>query len=153
MAFPKTKGVLVIGDDGGRLTGEANIFWSFVLQQQVVGGLARFDNIAGHDDRHVGQALHGKQIFQRLMGRAVGTNGDSTVGSGDHHVEIAIADGGTNLVEIAGGGEGGVGSEHGQLPFPRQSGRGGGGGLLGDAHADPAFLALRLAGIKIADSN
>ena len=98
-----------------------------MLKQQITSRFTRLHYIARHHDRHIGQALHGEQIFERLMGRTVGTHGNAAMGSRNHHIEVAIADRGPDLIEIARRGKCGVGSEHGQLPFPGQPGRGRGG--------------------------
>src|SRR5579862_9317504 len=84
---------------------------------------------------------------------AIGTDGNAAVSAGNQDVEVAVADGGADLVEIAGGSKGGVRSEDRQLPFSRESSGGRRSGLFGDAHADPALLALGLAGIEIADGD
>ena len=76
------------------------------------------------------------------MSRAVGTDRHPAVCAGNHHIEICVADRGANLIQIAGRSERSVSSEDGQLPFLGQTRRRGSCGLLGDAHADPAVLAL-----------
>ena len=50
------------------------------------------------------------------MGSAVGADADSAVGSGNQDVEVAVADRGADLVEIACGGKGGVRAETGSFP-------------------------------------
>src|SRR5208283_4566919 len=91
--------------------------------------------------------------FERLVRGAVGADADAAVSARDQNVEIAVADRSPNLIEVARGGKGRVGAEHGELPFSGEAGGGGSGGLLGDAHADPARLALGLAGVELADSD
>src|ERR1039457_6538204 len=72
------------------LASEADIFWSNMLEQQVVRGLAGFDRVAGHHDRHVWHALHGEEIFQCLMRCAVSANRDSRMRSGNQDVEVSV---------------------------------------------------------------
>jgi hypothetical protein len=61
-------------DDGRGLASEADVLRTNMLQQQVVSGLAGLDGVAGYDNRHVRQPAHREQVFERLMGCAVGAD-------------------------------------------------------------------------------
>src|ERR1017187_720067 len=149
----KHKWRVLASDNRRGFARETDVLGPDVLEQQIVGRLARLDGVAGHHDRHVRQSAHGEQIFQRLVRGAIGSNRNSAVSAGDQYIEISVADGNPDLVQIAGRGKGPVGAEDRQLPFPRQSRGGSGRRLFRNAHADPAIFAFRFARIEIADSD
>src|ERR1700690_1549454 len=153
VGFAEDEGCFFVGYDRRGFAGETDVLRADVFEQQVVGGLAGLDYVARDDHGHIGQSAHGEQIFQRLVRSAVGAYTDAAVGSGNQDVEVAIADRGADLIQIAGGGEGRVRAEDREFPFFRQASGGRGGGLLGYPHADPAILALGFARIKFADSD
>ena len=101
VGLAKDKGRLVVRDDGSGFSGEAEIFWTHMLEQQMSRGLARLDDIAGHDDGHVGQAHHGEEVFEGLMRGTVWSHRNARVGAGDQDVEVSVTDGDADLIQVA----------------------------------------------------
>ena len=62
-----------------------------MFEQQVIRGLAGLHDVARHDHGHIGQPLHGEQVFQCLMRSAVRANRDSSVRSGNQDVQVCVA--------------------------------------------------------------
>ncbi len=69
--FAEDEGRFLVGDDRSSFSCKSDVLRPVMLQQQVVGGLAGFHYVTRNHHRHVGQAAHGKQIFEGLMGGAV----------------------------------------------------------------------------------
>src|SRR6478672_4354065 len=84
---------------------------------------------------------------------AVRPNAYTAMRTGNHHVEISVADGNTYLVEVARRGKGGVCAKDRQLALAGQADGNRCGRLLCNAHAQPALLSLRVPGIKLIDGD
>ena len=153
IGLAENKGRLLVSNDGRGLARKADVLGTFVLEQQVVCGFAGLDCVAGDDHRHVRQAAHREQVFERLMGCAIRPHGDAAVCASDHDVKLAVADRGANLIEVARGRKGRVGAEHRKLSLLGKSRRDRGRRLLGDAETDPTLLALGLGSIEVADGD
>src|SRR6476659_5340585 len=87
------------------------------------------------------------------MRGAVRPNAYATMCAGNHHIEVSVTNRSANLVKIAGRGKSGVGAEDRQFAFAGQTGGNGCGRLLGNSHAQPALLSLRIVGVKLIDGN
>ena len=78
--------------------------------------LSGFYGITGGNHDHTGEHSHKGDVFERLVGSPIGTDGDSSMRTHHLHVCIVIRDSGTNLLPIASGREHGVGGAKGNLP-------------------------------------
>ena len=108
-------------NDRRGLARETDVLWPHVFEQQMPRGLARLNSVAGYNNIHIRQAEHGEEIFERLVRGAVCAHGDARVRAGHQHVEVGVADGNANLIEVACRGKRGVRTEHGQFAFARQA--------------------------------
>ncbi len=87
LRFADFEGRLVCSNDGRFLAAETQVDRPphFRKRQRGFLGLHR---IARNDDGHVRNHAHNRDIFDRLVRRAVGTDGDAGVCAGDLHVRL-----------------------------------------------------------------
>ena len=62
---------------------------------------ARLNGIAWNDDAHVRHDAHDGNILGRLVRGAVGTYRDPGMRAGNHHVEVCVAYGDADLIQVA----------------------------------------------------
>ena len=74
-----------------------------------------FPRVTGHGYPHVGQAANGEQVFQRLVRLTVRSDRNAAMRSRNQNVEVPVADGNADLVQVAPRRERTVGAEHRQL--------------------------------------
>ncbi len=149
---PLVRGLLV-GDDRRRLAREADVLRALHLEEQVLGRSLGLDRVARNLHVHVREAAHLEELLERLVSGPVGTDRDAAVRAGDHHVELAVADGRAKLVEVPSRGKDAVGPEDRELAFPCETGRDAGARLLGDAHREPAVHPLGVVLVELADGD
>src|SRR6476646_9514977 len=73
--------------------------------------------------------------------------------AGNHHAEISVTYRSANLVKVACRCKSGVGAENRQLALARQPCSNGCSRLLGNSHAQPALLSLRIVGVELIDGD
>ena len=102
--------------------------------------------VGGHQDAHVGQCVHERDVLEHLVAAAVGAHGKAGVGGAHLDVELAVAHGVANLVVAAAGAEDGEGAREGDAAGERKA-RGDADHVgLGDTDIDQAS---RVVGAKL----
>src|SRR3974377_2435315 len=102
---------------------------------------------------HVGQNGGQSELFEGLMGCAIRADGNSSVSTGDLDVQIAVANGGADLVPGAPGSENAIGASNGDEAFTSQASGDAHHVLFGDADTENAFGAFRVPGFEVRDAN
>ena len=138
------------GDNRRRFSGITDVLGTDDVKQQNFTHLLGFDGVAGHNHVHVRQAGDLKQRFQFLMCGAVRADRDTTVCADYQDVEVAIADGNSQLVQITCRRKDTVSTEDRNLALFGQPDGNGGSVLFGhaDGYEAPPSLGMFLVELR-----
>ena len=130
-----------LGEDRGRQTGQTQIDRAVDLGGGAHGALGLF-RVARAQNGHARQHAHERDVFDRLMGRAVLADGDAGMGERDLDVQVRIAHAVADLLEAAARKDGEGGAER-DVAHARQAGGHGDHVRLGDTAVEEA-VGMRL---------
>ena len=98
LSFSDFKFLILSGKIRHRLAPETHIDRSFTFKDGFLGGDFGLGGIARRDDGHVGQHTHSRDVLQSLMRGAIGTYGNTSMGTTDDDMHIVVTHRDTNLV-------------------------------------------------------
>jgi len=125
------KGFILIIDEGNGIARETQIYRTVVLcccANQFAGRPV----VTAHDDGHVGQCAQNTHVLDSLMAGAVVGGGETSMRTGDLHIQLGIADLLTDLLAHAHGAKYSIGRYEGDLSAGRQTGSHTAGVLFGN---------------------
>ena len=138
LGFPDLEFLVFVGEIRHRLASETDIDRAFQLLDRLHGRNLGLGGVTRRDDCHVRQHPHGCNILQSLMGSAIRSYRDSSMGTTDDHVNVVIAGRNTDLIVGSMRRKHAVGAEHRYLAAQRHARRHRHSILFSDAHGEKA---------------